>query len=949
MRADFLQKRPTLWAILTIVGGVLVFSGFRSGHPGLISHPESILRLPLISWWGNLSLIFSRDFLGFTEGHFRPLGYAFLAVVRTFVPPDASFFWRLGLVGLHAINALLVFSLARFFTSRIGPALLSGLVFALHTLASVVAGQVVHFPYLLGLAFLLASLRVYLTYDQSRNKWAYGAALLLFLLSLMTCKAGAGLPLFILAYEGLYRRKGLRAAFVRSLFFAGVLLVMAPFWLYWKPHPLLYRYPEFSEGAGWNSFISMVGASGLYFRGLLWGGGVPVVLHEAAEQIFRTLHWKFLLWGVADLFLLSLALWSLRRKIWAGLGVILIFCGMLPFASTSWNGVEAYLAWPYLYLPAVGLALTIGGLTELLLKAKKRVVRIAVVVAGCVLIAGYGIHQSRLNGVSRSELSYWEYAYRLKPTQRASLELGKAHLRQGDEEKALAFLFSPYVEELKRPSRQMSRFYSEQGDLTAAAVHLYVSAGEDVGLQFQDYEMAQAIAFQKAGAPDYSEDALARVLTGNPFNAEAVVLLAEVWTAKKYMNAAQMLLTKALKIAPSHPKLLRAVRELNAQAQVDPPCVIHPPAPSWLRYALQNGRDEPVRREIVRASDRHPADPVLQLEAGICLMGKGKADSVLAKMDFASGKLSSCAYIWATKCWVEIKTGASEKALSTGERALELDPRNAVVHRVLGLLYEKTGGTENQEKAIRHYEQAIQLDPRSAVANNNLGSLFVQRGALEEAEKRFREAIRLRSDYAKPHYNLGTLLMKQGKFGEAILSLRETLHLQPGFVAARSNLGVALLQMGRLQEAEHELRRVLRSRPALDGVWKNLGRVFTQQGRFREALELFREWRARVPDRPEAALSLAWLLATCPDARVRDGAKAFRLAEAACRAGGYRSPGALGVLAAACAEEGRYEEAMGYARKAFRLARESGMNELVRWIEEQLGFYRTGRPYRTRR
>ena len=983
MRADILQRHPYLWAALGMVGGLLLSFGFSLMYPGLVSHPGSILRLPLLSWWKNLPLIFSRDFVAFTGGLFQPVGYALLALVHTLVPSDASFFWHLWLVGFHFLNALLVFSLVRFFTPRTGPALLAGLVFALHPLASIAAGQVVYFPYLLALTFLLASLRLYMAYDQRsgkglsggriekseiRNpksemrKGLYGASVLLFLLSLMTCKAGAGFPLFFLAYEGLYRRRGLRVALVRFIPLGGALVVMIPFWLYWRPHPLLYQYLELSKGAGRYSFLSVVGASGLYLKGLLWGGDVPMVLHEAAERIFRVLHWKVLLWGTVDGALLAVAVWAVRKGYWAGLGGLWVFCGMVPFASTAWNGVEEYLSWIYLYFPIAGLALAIGGWADALLPppctpteeqrsrgARGRPMRIFLVVAGCALVVLYGYRQRRLNRISRSERSYWEYVYRIRPTQGACLSLGKAYLRHGEVEKALEVLFSPYVAQLKDPCRSMSTYYAQHGDLLAAAVHLNMGGGEDTGLRFQNFEMARAILFYQAGALDYAEDALGRVLMAHPFRTDAVALLSEVWAVKGYMTAARRILLEDLRIAPSDPELLRATQRLGTSSLADTSHVIKPPDPSWLRYALQRIREGPVIREIVQASALHPKDPVLQIEAGICLVWEGNVDSALAKIDFATQQLSSCAYVWATKCWVEAQAGAYREALTTGQHALELDPRNAVIHGVLGLLYQKTAKRpEDLERAAWHYQKALESNPRNPAVHNNLGELLIRQGKPEEAAEHFRQALRVRPDYAEFHYNLGNVLIREGKFHEAIHSFEEALRLRPDFIEARSNLGVALLQEGRSQESEEQFRRILQVRPDQDKAWENLGAVFIRQGRFLEALELFRRWGTLVPDRPGAILSQAWLLATCPDADVRDGKKALKLAKQICRASGYRRPGALGVLAAAYAEEGRYEEAVRYAQRALWLATRGRKDKLVSQIEVQLKLYKSHRPYRMR-
>ena len=943
MRVAYFERRPYLWAFSVLIVGLALSSGFGFWSPGLICHPGSILRLPLLSGWWNLPLIFSREFVAFTEGFFRPLGYALLSVARSFVGPDACGFWHVWLVGFHVVNALLVFSLMRTFSFRTGVALLSGLIFGLHPLASVVFGQVVYFPYLLGLTFLLASVRLYVAYERSGKRGFYGVSVFLFLLSMLTCKAGAGLPLFLLGYEALYRRRGFRGALIRSLPFGMALVALAPFWLYWHPNPLLYKGMEFPEGAGWNSFFSVVGASGMYLKGLLWGGGVPLVLFEVVERIFSVWHWKFLMWGGIDLILVGAAIWAVRKGYWAGLGVLWVFCGMIPFASTAWNGVEAYVSWEVLYVPLVGVAWVLGGLAEGCWKVGRRRIRIGVLVAGCVLVGIYGWRQGVLNKASESEVSYWRHVYALAPNERASVALGKAYLEEGDEEEALEFLFSPYVKQLKVPCGAMSRYYSERGDLAAAAVHLNMSVGEDVGLQFQGYEMARAIWCYKAGALDYAEAALGKITTANPLNAKAVILLSRVWMIKNYIRAARRSLSEALRIAPSDPELLRAVEQLEERARKNTAFAVPPPDPSMLRYALQRIREGAVPGEIVRASVRHPKDPVLQMEAGICLIQEGKVDSALTKLDYVTQRLSSCGYAWVTRAWVVLKAGNYEKAEVYGKRALDLDPELSAAHTVLGMI---SAERDDPDQAIARYRQSIRINPDHVVAYNNLGNIMARQGELDEAIKLYRQAIKVKKQFPEAHNNLGIALARQGKNREAISHFIMALHIKSDYAEAYNNLGLALAQLGETGEALASFRKALGIDPHYGKAFNNLVTILMKDKRFGEAVSVLRKRLSENPDDLDVALALARLLAVSPDARSRNGREAVRLAEQVCRAREYRGPRALGVLAAAYAEAGQYDEAVRYALDALRLATESGMDELVKQTEAQLRLFRSHRPYR---
>jgi len=69
----------------------------------------------------------------------------------------------------------------------------------------------------------------------------------------------------------------------------------------------------------------------------------------------------------------------------------------------------------------------------------------------------------------------------------------------------------------------------------------------------------------------------------------------------------------------------------------------------------------------------------------------------------------------------------------------------------------------------------------------------------EEAIDYFKEAIRIRPDYAIAHNNLGNALVKKGEMKEAIDHYRKTLKLKPDLVVAQKNLETALLRSEELE------------------------------------------------------------------------------------------------------------------------------------------------------
>jgi hypothetical protein len=62
--------------------------------------------------------------------------------------------------------------------------------------------------------------------------------------------------------------------------------------------------------------------------------------------------------------------------------------------------------------------------------------------------------------------------------------------------------------------------------------------------------------------------------------------------------------------------------------------------------------------------------------------------------------------------------------------------------------------------------------------------------------------------------------------------------------------------------------------------------------------------------------SLARLLATCPDDKIRDGKRALEYATQACERTAWKVPGFVDTLATAYAEAGQFEEAIRYQTRA---------------------------------
>ncbi|MGH7979502.1 MAG: hypothetical protein ACREE6_09000 [Limisphaerales bacterium] len=129
----------------------------------------------------------------------------------------------------------------------------------------------------------------------------------------------------------------------------------------------------------------------------------------------------------------------------------------------------------------------------------------------------------------------------------------------------------------------------------------------------------------------------------------------------------------------------------------------------------------------------------------------------------------------------------------------------------------------------------------------------------------------------------------------------------------------------------------------------NLARAAMKGGDFAGAIEHEESALARDPSSVEVLNNLAWLRATAPDAALRDGAEAVRLARAACALTRWRQPAPLCTLAAAYARSGRFDKAVATAKAAIALAQELDETNIAEKATQWLRLYEAHEPYRLQR
>ena len=284
-----------------------------------------------------------------------------------------------------------------------------------------------------------------------------------------------------------------------------------------------------------------------------------------------------------------------------------------------------------------------------------------------------------------------------------------------------------------------------------------------------------------------------------------------------------------------------------------------------------------------------------------------------------------------------------EEAIVHLQQALEVNPAFSEAHANLGVALVRQGKLDD---AIGHFEKALQIDPANAEAHTNFGAALAESGKLDEAIPHFEKASELNPDSAELHANLGAALAERGRFDEAIPHLAKALALNPDSAPLETSLGAALVQKGRSAEAIGHFRKALEIAPAFTQARYYLGNALYLGG---DAAGALAEWRKVLTAEPDHAAVLnqaAWVLATNPEAAVRNGADAVAFAERAARVSAGRQPRILATLAAAYAEAGRFPQALETARQALTLATRQSDRQLAEGLNAMIALYADQKPFR---
>jgi tetratricopeptide (TPR) repeat protein len=286
------------------------------------------------------------------------------------------------------------------------------------------------------------------------------------------------------------------------------------------------------------------------------------------------------------------------------------------------------------------------------------------------------------------------------------------------------------------------------------------------------------------------------------------------------------------------------------------------------------------------------------------------------------------------------------------DRAIELytaeikkNPHAAWPHFNRGLIYQDRRDTN---KALYDYSEAIRQEPTFVPALINRGNIWLIKGSYDRAIIDFSDAIKLEPKDLLAHYNRAVALQAKGDYAQALNDYDEAIQGGLRTAPAFNNRGHARAMKKDYDAAISDYDEAIRLAPGYALPWINRGSAQESKGNYEDALKDYAEVVRLNPQSPLGYARQAWILATCPVEKFRNGKEAVELATKACDLSGSKDATILDIRAAAHAEAGEFPNAIYWETRASAAVERATTND-VEHYRRRLALYKELKPYREER
>ncbi len=329
--------------------------------------------------------------------------------------------------------------------------------------------------------------------------------------------------------------------------------------------------------------------------------------------------------------------------------------------------------------------------------------------------------------------------------------------------------------------------------------------------------------------------ALRSAIDVRPDWAEAHFLLGTALSLGGQRSAARTELARALEIDASLVEARRVLSEVHASLGEN-------------EYAVEEG---------LRYLAERPDAYGVRVRVAQSLVHLGRMDEALKQIEAIPDEARDATVHYALGR-IHLARDDHEKAHELLLAALEDRSNHPDILRSLLQVEEKLG---RGEQGLARIRKAVEDNPEDPKLQQLGGLVALAQGRIDDAIAAFNRAIEIAPDDMDSYRHLADLYVRTGRTAQTIETYQKALERQPEQPRIHHFLGVLYEYGGETKKAVEHYEQAIRYAPNLAEAKNNLAYLYAESGEnLDRALDLAQDAKALLPDDPNTADTLGWVL-----------------------------------------------------------------------------------------
>jgi tetratricopeptide (TPR) repeat protein len=332
-----------------------------------------------------------------------------------------------------------------------------------------------------------------------------------------------------------------------------------------------------------------------------------------------------------------------------------------------------------------------------------------------------------------------------------------------------------------------------------------------------------------------SVESLETVLQARPDFAQARFVLGSALAVRGEIGRARVELARAIEIDPTMKDARKLLTKVHAELGEH-------------EFAIEQGR---IYLQQV------PSDSEIRIIVGQSLIRVGRGDEAYEEVSkIPEAERGAAAYFALGR--LDLAFGRVDLGIERLNKAEELSPGNPQVLRTLMAVDRQRGSLD---QSVARIEKAIEANPESAELQELLGEARMLGGDLEGGKAALERAVELDARNTSAQLALADLARRAGDTQQAIVVLEQAATAMPTSSELQYQLALNYERVGRSDEAIAAYEKAISLDADLFQAKNNLAYLLAESGGdLDRALELAQEAKEQLPDDPNAADTLGWVL-----------------------------------------------------------------------------------------